>query len=64
MMPDKNGCIFILHCDICGDPADEEFYDFQTAVDYKKSNGWKSQRHNGEWEDICPECAEGSGSRW
>jgi hypothetical protein len=24
-------------------------------------NGWKSQRRNGEWENICPECQKGGG---
>lgn len=46
-----------LYCDVCGKEVDDTvFYDFHDAVDYKKKHGWKSQRHNGEWEDVCPEC--------
>jgi len=47
-----------LACDICG-YAVTSFDSFQEAVDYKKEDGWKSQKHKGEWEDICPECQEG-----
>lgn len=49
---------YILYCDICGEEADEDFFDFHDAVDYKKDNNWKSQKHKGEWEDVCPECQE------
>lgn len=56
---EKEGGSYSLYCDICGEKADKTFFEFQNAVDYKKSNGWKSQRHNGEWEDVCPECQEG-----
>ena len=45
-----------LICDVCGEAADEEFYEFQEAVDYKKADGWGSEYRNGEWWDICPEC--------
>lgn len=38
-MIDKYDGLYFLVCDICGD-----------AVDYKKENGWKSQKHKGEWE--------------
>ena len=47
-----------LICDICGNKEDG-FYDFNEAVEYKKENGWKSEKYKGEWEDICPECQEG-----
>jgi len=50
---------YYLVCDVCGKEADEIFYDFYDAVDYKRENGWKSQKHKGEWEDVCPECQEG-----
>jgi hypothetical protein len=55
----KHGDIYTLTCDICGDDAEEAFDDFCDAVDYKKENGWKSQKYKGEWEDVCPECQEG-----
>ena len=58
-MIEKEGCVFVLFCDICGEAADEDFFEFDEAVSYKKANGWKSQRRNGEWEDVCPECLEG-----
>jgi len=52
----KIGDRYILVCDICGTEDDETFYDFYDAVEHKKVNGWKSQKHKGEWEDVCPEC--------
>lgn len=48
----------ILVCDICWSYVDETFLDFHEAVEYKKKNGWKSQKRNGEWEDVCPDCQE------
>jgi Fe2+ or Zn2+ uptake regulation protein len=54
----KIGDRYILVCDICGTEEDETFYDFYDTVEYKKENGWKSQKHQGEWEDVCPECQE------
>ena len=44
-------------CDICGESLPPEF-DFYDAVNAKKCAGWKSVKHNGEWEDICPMCQE------
>jgi len=58
-MIDKIEGRYYLCCDICGESADEDFYDFYDAVEYKKENGWKSQKHRGEWEDVCPGCQEG-----
>jgi len=58
-MIEKEYGLFILYCDICGEKADEDFNKFMDAVDYKKQNGWKSQKHKGDWEDVCPECQEG-----
>ena len=46
-----------LTCDNCGEDFDLETFD--DAVDYKKENGWLSEKYNGEWQDICPECQEG-----
>ena len=46
----------VLICDCCGDKAPERFNDFQDAIDYKKAN-WRSKKVNGEWQEICPECA-------
>lgn len=45
-----------LTCDICSEPVDEKFYDYQEAIDYKKANGWKSEKKYGEWFEVCPEC--------
>jgi hypothetical protein len=57
-MIQKNNYTYELICNICGE-ATNGFEDFYEAVMYKKDNGWKSEKHNGEWEDICPECQEG-----
>jgi|GEM_PF-2649650 len=53
----RNG-MFVLNCDICGELADEDFYEFREASNYKRWNGWKSQKRNGVWEDVCPDCAK------
>lgn len=48
--------IYTLTCDICGEEANKDFFEFYDAVQYKKNNNWKSRKRNGEWEDICPNC--------
>lgn len=59
----KDGGLYFLCCDVCGEEAGKIFDEFYDAVEYKKHNGWKSQKRRGEWEDVCPECQEeGSGS--
>ena len=58
-MIDKDFDGFTLTCDVCGEEAEETFDDFYDAVQFKKDNDWKSQRRNGEWEDVCPDCQEG-----
>jgi hypothetical protein len=58
-MIDRDYCgVYSLTCDICGSEADETFFEFYDAVEYKKQNGWRSQKYRGEWEDVCPECQE------
>ena len=49
------GGIYTPTCDVCGEelPAQFDFYD---AVNAKKREGWKSRKHKGEWQDICPGC--------
>lgn len=47
-----------LICDICG-RLEYGHEDFDETVEYKKENGWKSEKYRGEWQDICPECQEG-----
>lgn len=49
-MIEKSDKVFHLTCDICGEKALEVFFEFNEAVNYKKMNGWKSQRRYGEWE--------------
>ena len=45
-----------LECDFCGE-VKETFNAFDDAVDYKKSEGWRSVRDNhGNWSDKCPDC--------
>lgn len=46
-----------LVCDICG--KEHDFETFDDALDYKKENGWISEKYKGEWQDVCPECQEG-----
>jgi hypothetical protein len=58
MSIEKECGFFSLYCDVCGAEADEQFDEFYDAVEYKKSEGWKSQKRNGEWEDVCPDCQE------
>lgn len=59
MSIERMGDTFDLICDICGNEAEQSFFEFQEAVSYKKREGWKSQKRKGEWEDVCPECQEG-----
>ena len=49
---------YFLYCDVCGEEESGMFDSFYDAVEYKKINGWKSQKRNSEWEDVCPECQE------
>lgn len=53
----ENQIGYELICDICGE--DFDFETFDDAVNYKRENGWKSEKYKGEWQDICPECQEG-----
>lgn len=49
--------IYSLMCDICCDEFKQEtFSTFSEAVEFKKNNGWKSKKIDGEWQDICPDC--------
>ena len=57
-MIDKFDELYSLTCDICGEEAGEQFDAFYEAVDFKKDNGWKSQKVRGEWQDVCPDCQE------
>lgn len=59
MSIERMGDMFDLICDICGNEAEQSFFEFQEAVNYKKRENWKSQRRKGEWEDVCQECQEG-----
>lgn len=55
-MIDRSCGFYNLYCDVCGVEADDSFFEFYEAVEYKKSEGWKSQKRNGQWEDVCPDC--------
>jgi hypothetical protein len=57
-MIEKSGGFYSLTCDICYEEADEQFFEFSEAVDYKKDNDWKSKKVNGEWMDVCPDCQD------
>jgi hypothetical protein len=49
---------YTLICDVCCKEVDEEFDDFQDAVDYKKFADWRSKNINGEWVDVCLDCQD------
>ena len=53
----KLDSMYRLVCDVCQTDAPAAFFEHGAAVQYKKGNGWKSQRRGGEWEDVCPDCA-------
>lgn len=55
-MIEKNGGVYSLTCDICGESVVCDSFD--EAVDYKKDNDWKSQKRKGEWEDVCWDCQD------
>lgn len=48
--------MYDLICDICTNY--EEFETFNEAVEFKKEFGWKSEKKNNEWIDICEECKD------
>jgi Fe2+ or Zn2+ uptake regulation protein len=55
---DVDGKVRHLYCDVCGEKVEISFFTFDDLINYKKRNNWKSQRRNGEWEEVCPECQE------
>ena len=57
-MIDKQGKVFHLICDICGEEAECDFMEFQEAVDYKKANGWKAKKLGADWMDCCVDCID------
>ena len=58
-MIDKIHGVYYLICDICEIEAEEEFPEFDEAVEYKKENGWRGKRlEDGLWFDVCPACRE------
>lgn len=46
-----------LICGTCGKEIDG-FIDLEEAVEHMRSDGWKSKKYRGEWQDTCPECQE------
>ncbi|HHW90826.1 MAG TPA: hypothetical protein GX745_08005 [Clostridiales bacterium] len=58
MSIEKEDGMYRLYCDICGEKTSESFFDFYDAVQHKKQEGWRSQKNQGEWEDVCPDCQE------
>lgn len=48
---------YSIYCDICGEHIDD-FEEFQDAVDFKKTAGWKSRKDGKEWIDLCPDCKD------
>ena len=60
-MIDKIKGKYHLICDICGEEAGETFDSFDEAVDFKVDSGWISQKRNGEWQNVCPDCYPSGG---
>lgn len=48
-------------CNICGSTLQGEF-DFMSAVKARKQAGWKSQKEDGQWVDICCDCQSQGGT--
>jgi len=47
----------VIQCDMnCESYIEADSFD--EAVAEKKEQGWKNRRVNGEWLDLCPDCAE------
>lgn len=58
MSIEKIGGLYCLMCDVCGSEVDKNFDDFYEAVNYKKTNDWKSKKYGTDWVDVCPCCQE------
>ena len=48
---------YVLVCDECGREV-KYFNTFDEAVEYKRDNGWKSKKDDGEWVTLCPNCQQ------
>ena len=58
-MIDKINNIHKIICNSCGEIFKNEFNSFYDAVEYKKSNGWRSVKiSEAKWDEICPDCVE------
>ena len=62
-MIERNGWHHDLICDHCvGENTGgkvESFDEFDEAVKYKKTHGWKSLKSDrGTWYEFCPKCAK------
>ena len=58
MSIDKEGNVYVLRCDICGERALQDFDEPFDAAKYVKYGDWKAEKRDGEWGDVCPECQE------
>jgi hypothetical protein len=50
--------VFKVVCDICGMSSCADFETFYEAVEDKELNGYKSEKRNGSWKDICSDCRD------
>jgi ssDNA-binding Zn-finger/Zn-ribbon topoisomerase 1 len=58
-MIEKINNTYKIICNSCGEIFEEEFDTFYDAVNYKKSNGWRSVKVSEDnWNEICPDCVE------
>jgi hypothetical protein len=47
-----------LICDICNAEADVMFDSWNEAVEARKDLGWRSEKSNGKWRDVCKCCLD------
>lgn len=54
--------ITILSCDICEySPEDVGFETFKEASQWARAHNWQTRKVDGDWENLCPDCAREEG---
>lgn len=57
-MIEKEFNYWVVWCDNCETPIEQEFLTYKEALDSSKEEGWRSTRIDGNWANLCPECQE------
>ncbi len=58
-MIEKINNTYKIICDSCGEIFADDFDTFYDAVEFKRSNGWRSIKRSGDnWDEICSDCVE------